>query len=230
VAAGTRGTNKKEKAVIPVTGMTCTNCAATIEKGLMETPGVESARVNFASEKASIEYDLSQVDLGKIKDTISELGYGAATKKSIFPVTGMTCAACVARVEEALSGVPGVVSANVNLASEKATVEYLEGTNVADLKRAVSEAGYTLGTEAETLEDVTTAAQREVRQVRNRLLVAAALAIPIFVLMWVPDFAGKLYLLWGLATPVQFWAGWRYYKGMCRGTLSRNLCYRGTGA
>ncbi|HEY32776.1 MAG TPA: heavy metal translocating P-type ATPase [Dehalococcoidia bacterium] len=214
MAAGTRGTNKKEKAVIPVTGMTCTNCAATIEKGLMETPGVESARVNFASEKASIEYDLSQVDLGKIKDTISELGYGAATKKSIFPVTGMTCAACVARVEEALSGVPGVVSANVNLASEKATVEYLEGTNVADLKRAVSEAGYTLGTEAETLEDVTTAAQREVRQVRNRLLVAAALAIPIFVLMWVPDFAGKLYLLWGLATPVQFWAGWRYYKGM----------------
>jgi Cu+-exporting ATPase len=209
-----KGKNKKEKAVIPVTGMSCANCAVTIEKGLSETPGVESARVNFASEKASIEYDPSQTDLGKIKDTISELGYGAATKKSIFPVAGMTCASCVARVEEALSSVPGVVSANVNLASEKATVEYLEGTDVADLRRAVSEAGYTLGAEAETLEDVTSAAQREIRHVRNRLVVAAALAVIILALGWVPDFTGKLYLLWALATPVQFWAGWRYYKGM----------------
>jgi Cu+-exporting ATPase len=210
----TRGKNKKEKTVIPVTGMTCTNCAATIEKGLSETPGVESARVNFASEKASIEYDPSQIDLGKIKETITGLGYGTATKKSIFPVAGMTCASCVARVEEALSSVPGVVSANVNLASEKATVEYLEGTEIADLKRAVSGAGYTLGSEAETLEDVTAAAQREVRHVRDRLVVAAVLAIAIFILMWVPDFSGKLYLLWALATPVQFWAGWRYYRGM----------------
>jgi Cu+-exporting ATPase len=209
-----RGKSKKEKAVIPVMGMTCTNCAVTIEKGLTETPGVEAARVNFASEKASIEYDPSQVNLGKIKDTISELGYGAATKKSIFPVAGMTCASCVARVEEALSSVPGVVSANVNLASEKATVEYLEGTDIADLRRAVSEAGYTLGAEAETLEDVTSAAQREIRHVRNRLVVAAVLAVIILALGWVPDFTGKLYLLWALATPVQFWAGWRYYKGM----------------
>jgi len=214
MAAETKGKNKKEKAVIPVTGMTCTNCAATIEKGLSEVPGVNSARVNFASEKASIEYDPSQVDLGKIKNTISGLGYGAATKKSIFPVGGMTCVACVARVEESLAGVPGVVSANVNLASEKATVEYLEGTDMADLKRAVSQAGYTLGAEAETFEDVTAAAQREIRHVRNRLIVAAVLAITIFVLMWVPDFSGKLYLLWALATPVQFWAGWRYYRGM----------------
>ena len=214
MATKAKGENKKEKTVIPLTGMTCTNCAATIEKGLAQTPGVESARVNFASEKASVEYDPAQVDLGKIKETITGLGYGTATKKSIFPVTGMTCAACVARVEEALSSVPGVVSANVNLASEKATVEYLEGTDIADLKRAVSGAGYTLGAEAETLEDVTSAAQREIRHVRNRLVVAAVLAIAIFILMWVPDFSGKLYLLWALATPVQFWAGWRYYRGM----------------
>jgi len=126
----------------------------------------------------------------------------------------MTCASCVARVEEALSGVPGVVSASVNLASEKAIVEYIEGTTYTDLKRAVTGAGYDLGQEAETLEDVTSAAQREVRSVRNRLIVAAALAIPIFALMWVPDFTGKLFVLWALATPVQFWAGWRYYRGM----------------
>ena len=206
---------KSEKAHIHITGMTCTTCAATIQKGLAKTPGVEQAKVNFGLEKASIEYDPSRVDLAKIKNTISQLGYGAATKKSIFPVGGMTCASCVARVEQALSSVPGVISANVNLASEKATVEYVEGTEVADLRRAVEEAGYELGSEAETLEDVTTASQREIRKIRNRFILAAVLGLTILALSlpWSPSFAGKLYLLWALATPVQFWAGWRFYRG-----------------
>jgi len=205
--------NKSEKAHIHITGMTCTTCAATIEKGLAETPGVEQANVSFASEKAIVEYDPSRVDLTKIKDTISQIGYGVATKKSIFPVGGMTCASCVARVEEALSSVPGVISANVNLASEKATVEYTEGTNIADLRQAVKDAGYELGSETERLEDVTTAAQRELQSVRNRFIFAAILASSIMALMWAPTFVGKPYLLWALATPVQFWAGWRFYRG-----------------
>ena len=204
---------KTEKARIHITGMACTTCAATIEKGLKETPGVEQANVSFASEKASVEYDPSRVDLTKIKNTISQLGYGVATKKSIFPVSGMTCASCVARVEEALSSVPGVVSANVNIASEKAIVEYTDGTNIADLKQAVKDAGYELGSEAETLEDVSAASQRELRGIRNRFIVAAILASSIMALMWIPSFAGKPYLLWALATPVQFWAGWRFYLG-----------------
>jgi Cu+-exporting ATPase len=209
----TPNTKKTEKAHIHITGMTCTTCAATIEKGLVETPGVEQANVSFASEKASVEYDPARVDLAKIKHTISQIGYGVATKKSIFPVSGMTCASCVARVEEALSSVPGVVAANVNLASEKATVEYTEGMDIADLRRAVGEAGYELGLEAATLEDVTTAAQRELRGVRNRFIFASILAASIMALMWAPLFAGKPYLLWALATPVQFWAGWRFYRG-----------------
>jgi len=204
---------KSEKAHIHITGMTCTTCAATIEKGLSETPGVEQAKVNFAAEKAYIEYDPSKVDLAKIKGTISRLGYGTATRKSIFPVSGMTCASCVARVEQALSSVPGVISANVNLASEKATVEYIEGTELADLRRAVEDAGYKLGLEAETLEDVETAIQREMQAVKKRFIFAAVLAGIIMALMWAPSFLGKGYLLWALATPVQFWAGWRFYRG-----------------
>jgi Cu+-exporting ATPase len=204
---------KADKASIHITGMTCTTCAATIRKGLSKTPGVEQADVNFASEKASIEYDPTKVDLAKIKDTVSQLGYGVATKKSIFPVSGMTCASCVARVEEALSSVPGVISASVNLASEKATVEYLEGTGLADMRRAVKDAGYELGPEAQALEDVTTAAQREIRALRNRFIVAAILAAAIMALGWGPSFVGKPYLLWALATPVQFWAGLRFYRG-----------------
>jgi len=206
-------TRKAKKAHIPITGMTCATCAATIQKGLSKLHGVERAEVNFASEKASIEYDPARVPLSKIKNTISQLGYGAATSKSIFPVSGMTCASCVSRVEQALSGVPGVISVNVNLASEKATVEYIEGTDLADLRRAVREAGYELGAEAATLEDVTTASQREIKNLRNRLIVAAVLAAAIMALMWTPSFTGKPYLLWALATPVQFWAGWRFYRG-----------------
>ena len=128
------------------------------------------------------------MDLAKIKDTVSQLGYGVATKKSIFPVGGMTCASCVARVEEALSSVPGVISASVNLASEKATVEYLEGTELADMRRAVKDAGYELGPEAQALEDVTTAAQREIRVLRNRFIVAVILASIIMVLGFSPSF------------------------------------------
>jgi Cu+-exporting ATPase len=208
-------TKKLEKVHIPITGMTCTTCAATVKKGLAKTPGVKRAEVNFASEKASVEYDPSRVDLSQIKDVISQSGYGTATRKSIFPVSGMTCASCVSRVEQALSSVPGVVSANVNLASEKATVEYIEGTEIASLQRAVKEAGYELGSEAETLEDVTTASQREIRNVRNRFILAAVLGLVILVLSlpWSPSFAGKLYLLWALATPVQFWAGLKFYRG-----------------
>jgi len=204
---------KSDKASVHITGMTCTTCAATIEKGLSETSGVERADVSFASEKASIEYDPTKVDLAKIKDTVSQLGYGVATKKSIFPVAGMTCASCVARVEKALSSVPGVISASVNLASEKAAIEYLEETKFADLRLAVKNAGYKLGPEVEALEDVTTAAQRETRALRNRLIIAIALGVSIMVIGWGPSFVGKPYLLWALATPVQFWAGWRFYRG-----------------
>jgi len=206
-------TRNTRKARIHVTGMTCTTCAANVEKALAEKKGVAQAKVNFASGNASLEYDPAQVDLASIKDTISEVGYGTAVKKSIFPVGGMTCASCVARVEETLRSVPGVVSVNVNLASEKATVEYLDDVEVADLRRAVEDAGYTLGAEAETLEDVSEASQRETRAVRTRFIVAIVLAVTIMVLMWVPAFAGRPYLLWALATPVQFWAGLRFYRG-----------------
>jgi Cu+-exporting ATPase len=99
------------------------------------------------------------------------------------------------------------------LGSEKATVEYIEGTTYADMKKAVEDAGYELGKEIEGLEDVSETSQREVRKVRNRFIFAAILTIPIVVMMLTPMFTGMNYLLWALATPVQFWAGWRFYKG-----------------
>jgi Cu+-exporting ATPase len=205
--------SKTEKARIHITGMTCTTCAATVEKGLADIPGVEQAKVNFTSEEASVAYDAGKVDLARITDAIAQLGYGTANKKSIFPVGGMTCASCVGHVEEALREVPGVISANVNLASEKATVEYTDNITYIDLKKAVEDAGYELGPETESLQDVTTAANKEIKAVRNKFIFAIVLAVIVMALSMGPDFTGKGYLLFVLATPVQFWAGLRFYKG-----------------
>jgi len=110
--------------------------------------------------------------------------------------------------------VPGVISVGVNLASEKATVEYLENVTYQDLKTAVEDTGYELGKEAQTLEDVSATSQRETRKLRNLLILAISLALPVLILsMFVPDFPLKMYLLWALATPVQFYAGLRFYRG-----------------
>jgi Cu+-exporting ATPase len=204
---------KTKRVHMPITGMTCSACAGTIEKGLYKIPGVKQAMVNFASEKVTIEYDPAKVELGTFKGLISELGYGIATKKSIFPVTGMTCASCVSHVEKALAGVPGVVSVNVNLASEKATVEYIDGTEVNQLRKAVKDAGYELGPEAGAIEDVTVVAKRNIHALRNRVIFAMVLGFSILGLSFGPSFPGQPYLLWALATPVQFWAGLQFYKG-----------------
>ena len=142
-------TKKMHKARIHVSGMTCTTCASTVEKALAETEGIEQASVNFAFENAAVEYDPEKINLARVKDVISQTGYGMATKKSIFPVSGMTCASCVARVEEALKSVTGIITVNVNLASEKATVEYIEGTAISEMRNAVANAGYSLGSEAD---------------------------------------------------------------------------------
>jgi len=135
-----------------------------------------------------------------------------ATKKSVFRVHGMTCASCVARVEKALKEVPGVVAANVNLASETAVVEYEDGTGLAELCRAVARAGYEMGAEV-GVEGLGLASTGEVERLKVKLIVALVLAASVMALSMAFDFPGKRYLLWLLATPVQFWAGWEFYRG-----------------
>lgn len=202
-----------KKVTISIAGMHCATCAINIEKGLTMLDGVRQARVNYASEKAFLEYNPEETDITRIKNAITGLGYKATTRKLVLPVKGMHCASCVARVEKALNDVPGVVSAGVNLASEKATIEYIEGTELADIKKAVKDAGFEPGLGVESLEDVTIAANRETRGLRNRFILAAVLGAIIMALSFAPSFMGKPYLLWALATPVQFWAGLRFYRG-----------------
>ncbi|MFC1988796.1 heavy metal translocating P-type ATPase [Chloroflexota bacterium] len=219
-------TRRKNKIILPVTGMTCASCVATIEKDLSKVPGVSRVNVNLATEKAAVEYDSSKVDTRALMDTISDAGYGVAVEKKTFNIGGMTCASCVANVEKALAGVTGVISANVNLATEKATVEYLkEEAGMADFRRAVEDAGYIIGAEvsAEGVPEsdaLTAATWYEIRTLKNKLIFAGS--IGLFMLLvaisgltggWIPSFVSNHYLLWILATPVQFWAGWQFYKG-----------------
>ena len=128
---------------IPISGMTCASCVARNEKALRRLDGVSAANVNFATEKAQVTFDPALIDVGRLTATIEQAGYDVPTATDTLAIGGMTCASCVGRVEKALRRAPGVLKATVNLATERATVEYLPGTTGRDdLAAAVRRAGY----------------------------------------------------------------------------------------
>ncbi|MDH4207628.1 MAG: heavy metal translocating P-type ATPase [Anaerolineae bacterium] len=212
-----------KEVVLPVTGMTCANCALTIERSLNKVQGVKEARVNLASEKAVVAYDPGVVRGEGLVSSIREAGYDVATARVDLPITGMTCANCVGNVERALRRVEGVIRADVNLATEKATVEYLPSlVTLETLKGAVEEAGYGLILAAEGLdaEDVEAQArEEEIRHQRQLLIVGLIFTIPTFLLSMgmdlhvLPHWDFSKYVLLALATPVQFYVGWQFYRG-----------------
>ncbi|HET7478679.1 MAG TPA: heavy metal translocating P-type ATPase [Rubrobacteraceae bacterium] len=206
---------------IPVTGMSCAACANRVERALSKTGGVSNASVNFATEKASVEYDPDAVRPEALISAVEDAGYGAEVRETSFGVTGMTCASCVGRVEKAIRKVPGVLDVSVNLATEKASVEYLAGeAEMRDFQKAVEGAGYGVVREEEeaSAED---AHEREYAKLRGRFLVAAALTALVLIgsLPMMFSFEAPVPMRWlnlgllALATPVQFWAGWRFYRG-----------------
>jgi P-type Cu+ transporter len=200
--------------------MTCASCVRRLERALEKSEGVDEAGVNFAAEKASVLYDPAVTNPDELIEAVRDAGYGADVRETSFGVTGMTCASCVGRVERALEKVPGVLDANVNLANEKATVRYLAGeVQLLDLEKAAEGAGYdvTRGEES-SVED---SHEREYKKLKADFILAAALTALIIIgsmpmmlgleppipMMWLA------FVLLGLATPVQFWAGRRFYRG-----------------
>src|SRR5262245_3311199 len=110
---------------LPITGMTCASCVNRVAKALKKVPGVQDASVNLATEQAAVSFDPAQVAPSQLRSAVEGAGYGVVTDQIAFPVTGMTCASCVNRVEKALKKVPGVLDAGVNLATEQAAVTYV---------------------------------------------------------------------------------------------------------
>ncbi|UCE98439.1 MAG: copper-translocating P-type ATPase [Dehalococcoidia bacterium] len=204
---------KNKKTTISIIGMNCASCVARIESTIKDVPGVVSITVNLASEKAFLEYDPVKTDVTQIKNAINDLGYKVDTRKTVFLIKGMHCASCVARVEKTLRDIPGVISAVVNLVSERAIVEYVAGIHLADIKKAVEGAGFEFVLNGKELEDIDVSTKREIRGLRDRFILAAVLGSIIMTLSFTPFFPGKPYLMWVLATPIQFWAGLRFYRG-----------------
>ena len=216
---------KKTTVELPITGMTCASCVARNEKALRKVEGVDDASVNFATEKATIAFDPEVVSADELVHAVEAAGYGVVTAQETLPILGMTCASCVSRVERALRKPPGVLKADVNLATEKATVTYIPGqASRDDLVAAVKAAGYNVIEEpAAGAADATASAGEAARAAAYRALkikvvAGFALSIVIFAGTMQPDWFPFLpawlhngYVLWALATPVQFWVGRQFY-------------------
>ena len=179
---------------LPVTGMTCASCVMRVEKALRKVEGVAEATVNLSTERASVSYNAAQVAPATLLQAVEQAGYGVITESAELPITGMTCASCVMRVEKALRKTPGVLTATVNLATERASVTFAPGVaDRATLTAAVEAAGYgVIAPSAEDAvegEDAETLARRaELRDKRRKLIVAVAFGLPLFLLSMARDF------------------------------------------
>ena len=204
--------------------MTCANCSSRVERKLNTLAGVE-ANVNLATERASVRYDPDRVSPELLLETITKSGYQPVTEEVTLNVGGMTCANCVSRVERKLNALGGVLNANVNLATEKATVRYLPTeVGVGGIKDAVGAAGYeVLDTQAQKKVDTKKKTEDELKRAA---LVASLLAAPLLLLEMLPMlFPGGMALResliphpvmlglgFVLATLVQFGPGLRFYR------------------
>jgi Cu+-exporting ATPase len=211
---------------LPISGMSCASCVSRIEKGLSKIQGVAEVKVNFASEKASIGFDPSQVVPGDLVQAVKELGYEAGSQKSVLAISGMTCASCVNRVQKALSKVSGVIEATVNFATEKATVEYIaDQVTTGDLGRAIAAIGYTVVEmdESRDVDSEKAARETEFKKLKRKFLIGIIMVVPLFLLVhWDKLGLSGLFALSRqanfilqliLQTPVQFWVGIQFYKG-----------------
>ncbi len=175
-----------------VEGMTCASCAQTVEKAAQKLPGVETAAVNLATEKLSLNYDESVVSDEDISKVISDAGYKLISNdvNKSLNIEGMTCSSCAQTVEKAVKNIPGVSLSNVNLATEKLTVAYNPETlNLSDITKAVADAGYEAHEEIDSANQVDIDQEKKNLQISNlwkRVIASAIFTIPLFYLSMGP--------------------------------------------
>ncbi len=208
---------------LPVAGMTCAACAARIEKVLGRLPGV-SASVNLAAERARVDLAAGGTTPQQVVAAIEKAGFGVPPQTLELAIDGMSCAACSTRVEKVLNRLPGVEAA-VNLAAERARIRYVPGlADSAALIAAVARAGYGARVADDRAREEEKARKLALyRAELRRFWIAAALTLPLVAQMatmfgadgWRGHHEDLLprWLQLLLATPVQFWIGWRFYDG-----------------
>jgi len=230
-----------EKVRLYISGMSCAACVRRVEEGLAKLTGVSSAAVNFATQQATVEYDPGEVDLDQMAAKVRDLGYEvigrdqageAPLQKTTVSIGGMTCAACVRRVESALNAIEGVTDAAVNLATGKATIAHgPDWAGLEAVRQTVSDAGYAfLGASEEQLEDpVETARILEIEDLKRRFWTGVVLSIVVFMgsmQSWFPFLRPiprpiMLVCLFVLTTPVVFWVGSRFITGAVKAARQR---------
>lgn len=218
-----------------ISGMSCAACAARIEKGLNKLEGVKKANVNFAMEKATVEFEDSIVNSNRICEVVKKLGYEAINEddrdktKIELKITGMYCAACSARIEKKLNKFEGV-KASVNLATQRASIQYdASKIKSPDLIKAVEALGY----KAEKVENISPdrekeEREKEIKKLRLEFIASAILSSPlllamVFMLINIDiPFLHNEYFQLIIATPVQFIIGFRFYKNAYHALRSKS--------
>ncbi|WP_216827886.1 heavy metal translocating P-type ATPase [Alkalihalobacterium elongatum] len=206
---------------IPIQGMTCAACSTRIEKVLNKMEGVE-ASVNLSLEKASIQIDSSKNTTQKVVEKIDKLGFTVPIKKVELDIKGMTCAACSSRIEKVIGKMEGVKEVQVNLPLEKGTVTFYEGiTELERITEKIEKLGFQAKQPVAERPEVDEK-ELEIRRQRNKFIFALIFSLPLFITMidhfypermLLPHWLMNGYLQWVLATPVQFYAGWQFYRG-----------------
>jgi Cu+-exporting ATPase len=222
---------------LPVTGMTCANCVATVERNLKKLDGVSSAVVNLSSERATVEFDSQKLELPQIIARVERAGYGIATGEADLMIKRLGDDSDARRLEKAISKLEGVLEASVNLTTERLRAKYIPTlVSQSEIRQAVAKAGFEsieTGGEAEDVE--AQARQKEIDNQLHLLIVGLIFTIPLFLLSMGKDLGllpaffynpsgaemGGMrtaqpwfnWLMLALATPVQFYVGWQYYIG-----------------
>ncbi|MES1951893.1 heavy metal translocating P-type ATPase [Salinisphaera sp. S4-8] len=214
-----------EELVFTVDGMSCGACVSRVERTLGKQGGVSDAQVNLTTGKVRVTADTAQADIDEILHAVNDIGYEPGVCETEIEIGGMSCGACVSRVERALRRTSGVVSASVNLPMEKAVVRYLpETTTLASLGEVIREAGYAPRLPSSTGEAADDSEDREGRSMQRRVWFAAALTLPLavvgmgkmlpglgdFMLGVLPE-RGWMLIELLLVTPVLFYAGRSFY-------------------
>ncbi len=213
----------QDRLTLRIKGMSCAACAGRVEQGIKSVAGVQQANVSYGTNVAYVTFEPGEKPVREIIQAVKDAGYQVASDVAELRITGMTCAACASRVERGLMALGGVVRATVNLATNKASVEYASGMLApSDLIAAVEAAGYGAEVTSEEAQDRDRERKErasEIRRQRNLLIFTGVLALPLFWLMLAemtsiphPKILTNPYFQMALATPVQFVGGWQFYR------------------
>jgi Cu+-exporting ATPase len=216
--------SETKQLTLPITGMTCANCVATVERNLKKLDGVEAAVVNLSSERATVEFNPSLLGLDDIIARVERAGYGVATGEADLVIKRLADDNDARRLEKALARLDGVLEASVSITTKHARVKYVPTVvSQAEIRQAVARSGFEaveMGGEAEDAE--AKARQAEIDQQRRLLSTGLIFTVPLFLFSMARDFgllgmwAHQSWtngLMFALATPVQFYVGWQYYLG-----------------